>query len=225
MRHANLRIKRDGLRSETAPSLNRLVQSNVEDGDDPVVAVNDDDLITNDEVHVTAPLGIDLDECRRNLYHAYAGGHRGASAEGEVDVISPWDIPAGQDRLSDLGSLLRCQVDAAARLALTLLSLALLRGLLPGLALPLTGLALLTLLALRRLARALVPLTLLPAILLRALIALALSSLFLLTLGRLTCGLSFLPALRLALLLFLRASLRLTLFVVPTLGLATRRRL
>ena len=95
MRHANLRIKRDGLRSETAPSLSRLVQSNVEDGDDPVVAVNDDDLITNDEVHVPAPLGIDLDECRRNLYHAYAGGHRGASAEGEVDVISPWHIPAG----------------------------------------------------------------------------------------------------------------------------------
>jgi hypothetical protein len=205
-----------------------LVQSNVEDGDDPVVAVNDDDLITNDEVHVPAPLGIDLNECRRNLYHAYAGGHRGASAEGEVDVISPRHIPAGQDRLSDLGSLLRCQVDAVARLALprlTLLSLALLRGLLPGLALPLTGLALLTLLALRRLARALVPLTLLPAILLRALIALALSSLFLLTLGRLTCGLSFLPALRLALLLFLRASLRLALFVLPTLGLATRRRL
>ena len=248
---SNLRIRKDGLRSETAPSLSRLVQSNVEDGDDPVVAVNDDDLITNDEVHVPAPLGMDLDECRRNLYHPHAGGHRGAGAKGEVDVVSPRHIPAGQDSLSDLGSLLRCQVDAAARLALprlTLLSLpllrslawlslALLRGLLPGLALlrPLTGLALLTLLALRRLARALVPLLrslatllgliLLPAILLRPLIALALRSLFLLTLGRLTRGLSFLPALRLALLLFLRALLRLALFVVPTLGLAARRRL
>jgi hypothetical protein len=58
---SNLRIKRDGLRSETAPSLSRLVQLNVKDGDDPVVAVNDDDLITNDEVHVPAPLGRDLD--------------------------------------------------------------------------------------------------------------------------------------------------------------------
>ena len=75
---SNLRIRKDGLRSETAPNLSRLVQSNVEDGDDPVVAVNDDDLITNDEVHVPAPLGMDLDECRRNLYHPlflFKGSH------------------------------------------------------------------------------------------------------------------------------------------------------
>src|SRR5262249_45641380 len=96
----------------------------------------------------------------------------------------------------------------------------------------LTGLALLTLLALRRLARALVPLlrslatplglTLFPAILLRSLIALALRSLFLLTLGRLTCGLSFLPALRLALLLFLPALLRWAVLVAPARVLAPR---
>src|SRR5258708_25000050 len=79
-------IKRGGLRSETAPSLSRFLQSNVDDRDDPVVAINDDDLITNDEVHVPAPLGIDLDECRGNLYHPHAGWHRGAGAEGEVDV-------------------------------------------------------------------------------------------------------------------------------------------
>ncbi len=195
-----------------------------------MVAVDDDDLITNDEIHVPAPLGIDFNERRGNRYNPDAGWHRGAGAEREVDVINPRHIPAGQDRLSDLGSLLRCQVDAAARLALlrlTLLSLPLLRSL------AWLSLALLTLLALRRLARALVPLllslatllglTLLAAILLRPLIALALRSLFLLTLGRLTCGLSFLPALRLALLLSLRALLRLALFVVPTLGLATRR--
>jgi hypothetical protein len=77
---SNLRIKRDGLRSETAPSLSRLVQSNVEDGDDPVVVVND--VITNDEVHVPAPSGMDLDECRRNLYHPRAGGHRGGRRGG-----------------------------------------------------------------------------------------------------------------------------------------------
>jgi hypothetical protein len=102
-----------------------------------VVAINDDDLITNDEVHVPAPLGMDLDECRGNLHHAHAGWHRGAHANGEVDVISPRHIPTGQNRLSDLGPLLACQVDAAAPalLRLTLLSLTLL------------GLALLTLLA------------------------------------------------------------------------------
>ena len=78
---SNLRIKRDGLRSETAPSLSRLVQSNVEDGDDPVVAVNDDDLITNDEVQVPAPLRMDFDERRGNLHHPHTGWHRGAGAE------------------------------------------------------------------------------------------------------------------------------------------------
>jgi hypothetical protein len=238
---------------ETAPSLSRLFQSNVDDCDDPVVAVNDDDLITNDEVHVPAPLGMDLDERRGNLHHPHAGWHRGADADSEVGVINPRHIPAGQDCLSDLRALLRCQVDAAARLSLlrlallslpllrslAWLSLALLRCLLSGLALlrRLTGLALLTLLALRRLAGGLIALllslatllglTLLAAILLRPLIAitLALRSLFSLTLGRLACGLSFLPALRLALLLSLRALLRLALFVVPALGLATWRRL
>jgi len=141
---------------------------------DPVVAVDDDDLIANDEVHVPAPLGMDFDERGGNLHHPNAGWHCGADAEG-VDVVDPRRIPAGQDRLSDLRALLRPQVHAAARLALlrlTLLSLPLLRCLawlslawlsltwlsLAWLSLPwltgltplrrLTGLALLTLLAL-----------------------------------------------------------------------------
>jgi hypothetical protein len=141
-------------------------KSDVDDRDDPVVAVDDDDLITNDEVHVPAPLGVDLDERRGNRHHPHAGWHCGAGAEGEVDVIDPRHIAPGQDRLSDLRALLRCQVHAAARLALlrlTLLSLPLLRSLawlrlLPGLALlrRLTGL----LLALRRLASGLIALLL-----------------------------------------------------------------
>jgi hypothetical protein len=57
-------------------------------------------------------------------------------------------------------------------------------------------------------------LTLLAAILLRALITL--------TLGRLARGLAFLPALRLALFLALRALLRWPLHVMPALGLAAR---
>src|SRR5207249_2869340 len=95
---------------------------------------------TNDEVHVPAPLGVDLDECRGNRHHPHVGWHCGAGAEGKVDVIDPRHIAPGQDRLSDLRALLRCQVHAAARLALwrlALLRLALLlslRGLL-GLAL------------------------------------------------------------------------------------------
>jgi hypothetical protein len=203
------------------PIIPRLFLSDVDDRDDPVVAVDDDDLITNDEVHVPAPLGVDLDERRGNRHHPHAGWHRGADADGEVDVIDPRYIPAGQDRLSDLRALLRCQVHAAARLALlrlTLLSLSLLRSLawlsltwlslalLTRLALlrRLTCLALLTLLSLRSLARALIPLLRLPLLAL-------LRSRFALTLGRLTCRLSFLATLRLALLLSLRSLLGLAL--------------
>ena len=118
-----------------------------------MVAVNDDDLITNNEVHVPAPLGMDLDERRGNLHHSHARWHRSADADREVDVINPRHIPAGQDRLSDLRPLLRCQVYVAAGLALlglALLGLALLGLALLGLAL--LGLALLRLPLLRSLA-------------------------------------------------------------------------
>src|SRR6476661_5910943 len=152
------------------PQVCWLFQLDVDDRDDPVAAVNDDDLITNDEIHVPAPLGIDFNERRGNCYNPDAGWHRGAGAEREVDVINPRHIFAGQDRLPDLRPLLRCQVCAAAGLAL--LPLPLRRCL--------TSLALLTLLALRGLIRGLIALSLvrlgglLAAILLHPLIALAL---------------------------------------------------
>jgi len=213
-----------------------LFQSDLDDRNDPVVAVDDNDLITNDEVQVPSPLRMDLNERRGNFHHPQARWHRGADTDGEVDVINPRHVPACQDRLSDLGALLRRQVYAAARLALlrlallrlallslpllwslARLSLALLRRLtlLTALALlrRLTGLALLTLLTLRSLARGLVPLLLFLATLLGLT---RLCPLFSLTLRRLAGGLSFLPALQLALLLllFLRALLRLAL--LPT---------
>ena len=187
-----------------------MFQLDVDDRDDPVAAVDDDDLITNDEIHVPAPLGIDFNERRGNRYNPDAGWHRGAGAEREVDAINPRHISAGQDRLPDLRPLLRCQVCAGARLALlrlALLTLPLLRCL--------TSLALLTLLA-RGLIRGLIALSLvrlrglLAAILLHPLIALALRSLFPLSLRGLARGLALLPALRLALLLSLRGLLGLT---------------
>jgi hypothetical protein len=160
------------------PQVCWLFQLDVDDRDDPVAAVDDDDLITNDEIHMPAPLGIDFNERRGNRYNPDAGWHRGAGAEREVDVINPRHISAGQDRLPDLRPLLRCQVYAAAGLtllSLALLSLALLTlpllrcltrlslallgclTLLASLALlrRLTGLALLALLALRGLIRGL----------------------------------------------------------------------
>ena len=200
-----------GLQSETAPSFSWLLVSDFDDCDDPVVAVNDDDLITNHEVHVPAPLGMDFDERRGNLYHPDASWHRGADADGEVDVVNPRHIPAGQDCLSDFRALLRCQVDAAARLALlrfallrlTLLSLPLLWSLAWLSLLPLlwrlTGLALLTLLALRCLTGGLIALLLSLATLL---------------------GLTLLTLLPLALLVLLRLTLLALLALWTLLGLA-----
>jgi hypothetical protein len=199
------------------PQVCWLFQLDVDDRDDPVAAVDDDDLITNDEIHVPAPLGIDFNERRGNCYNPDAGWHRGAGAEREVDVINPRHIFAGQDRLPDLRPLLRCQVCAAAGLAL--LPLALLR--LALLTLPLlrclTSLALLTLLALRGLIRGLIALSLvrlgglLAAILLHPLIALALRPLVSLSLRGLARGVALLPLLRLALRLSLGGLLGLTL--------------
>ena len=202
--------------------------SDVDDRDDPVVAINDDDLIADDEVHVPAPLGMDPDERLGNHHHMHVTWHSGANAEGEVDVIDPRYIAADQDRFPNLRTLLRGQGDAAARLALlrlTLLRLSLLRSLawlslawlslawlslrwLTGLT-PLrrlTGLALLTLLALWSLTRGLLALLLPLATLLGLTLLALLRSRFSLALGRLACGLSFLAALRLALLLSLRTS-------------------
>ena len=199
------------------PQVCWLFQLDVDDRDDPVAAVDDDDLITNDEIHVPAPLGIDFNERRGNRYNPDAGWHRGAGAEREVDVINPRHIFAGQDRLPDLRPLLRCQVCAAAGLALRPLALLRLALLTLPLLRCLTSLALLTLLALRGLIRGLIALSLvrlgglLAAILLHPLIALALRPLVSLNLRGLARGVALLPLLRLALRLSLGGLLGLTL--------------
>jgi len=195
-----------------------------------VVAINDDDLIADDEIHVPAPLGMNPDEWRGNRHHPHAGWHRGADADGEVDVLDLRHIPAGQDFFPNLRPLLRGQAGAAACLALLRLTLrlSLLRSLawlslaslsLTRLSLPwltgltplrrLTGLALLTLLAL--LTRGLLALLLPLATLLGLTLLALLRARFALTLGRLASGLSFLAALRLALLLSFRGLLGLAL--------------
>jgi hypothetical protein len=93
--------------------------SNLEDSNDAVAPIDDDDLITDDEVHVTAPLRMDLDEHRRHRDDAYALRHSRSNREGEVDVGGA--RTAAQHGLTDLGSLLGCQRRASAlSLALTL---------------------------------------------------------------------------------------------------------
>src|SRR5215470_11643331 len=112
------------------------------DGDDPVIAVDDDDLVTDDEVHVAAPLRMNLDQRAGNLDHAHAGRHCCTDREREIDVIGTRHVAAGQHRLPDPSALLGCQGHAAASLALLHLRLARLGllALLPGL--PLRGLPL-----------------------------------------------------------------------------------
>jgi hypothetical protein len=227
--------------SRGRPTLGSSVQLDYENRNDLVATIDDDDLVADHEVPESSPLGVDAHDDGRDFDHPHARWHRGTHAHREVDVAGPRYIAAGQDRLSNLGALLRRQGRASARLTLlTLLSLA-------GLSLPLlTGLALLTLLSLRGLPLSLVSLlalrlrllVLLPLALSRGLIALLFSlatllgltllaaillrALITLTLGRLARGLALLSALRLALLLFLRALLRLPFHVLPALGLAAR---
>jgi hypothetical protein len=198
-----------------------------------MIAVHDDDLIADDEVHVPAPLGIDLDERRGNRHDADPGRHGCADAQGEIDVVDPRHVTAGQHCLPNPRALFRRQVGTATRLAclpllrLALLGLALLRmPLLRSLArLGLAWLALawlgptwlglaflrltrLTLLPLRPLTAGLVPLLLALVALLRLPLFALLRSRFGLGLAR---RLATLPALRAVLLLSLHPVLGWTL--------------
>jgi hypothetical protein len=139
-----------------------------------VIAVHDNDLVADDEIHVTTPFGVDFDERRRNLNDAHTGWHRSADPDREVYVACARHVASHQDRVPDPGPLLGRQVDRAAATTLALLSSALRR---------LTLLALLTLRGLALLRRALVALGLRGALALVALtLACALISLALTTL-------------------------------------------
>jgi hypothetical protein len=220
--------QKNGPRSGAVSSLTPVIRSDADDRNDPMIAVHDDDLIADDEVHVPAPLGIDLDERRGNRHHADPGRHGCADAQGEIDVVDPRHVTAGQHCLPNPRALFRRQVGTATRLAcLPLLRLALLRlPLLRSLArLGLAGLGLawlgptwlglaflrltrLTLLTLRPLTAGLVPLLLALVSLLRLTLFALLRSRFRLGLA---CRLPTLPALRAVLLLSLHPVLGWTL--------------
>jgi hypothetical protein len=222
-------------RGRSASSKARAAGTDRHDRHDLTAMVDNDDVVAYDEVLVSTPRRIDLDERRGDVDHSHARRDQCSDAQREVDIIHPRHVSAGEDCLLNLRALLRGQVHAASNLAL--LSLALL-----SLAL-LTGLALLTLLALGRLtcglimlllALALLGLTLLGltllalalhALTLHALLALTLLRLALLTmlallalaLLRLACGLIPLTLLGLALLALLLLGLagRLLAFLLP----------
>src|SRR6476469_2078401 len=87
--------------------------------DDSVTAIDDDDLVVDDEVHMPAPFRIDLDQGRWHRDDAYAGRHRGPDADGEVDVSGA--RPLGYHGIADRRALLGGQSFGA--LGLTLRSL------------------------------------------------------------------------------------------------------
>jgi hypothetical protein len=72
--------------------------------DDSVTAIDDDDLVVDDEVHMPAPFRIDLDQGRGHSDDAYAGRHRGPDADGEVDVGGA--RPLGDHGVADRRALL-----------------------------------------------------------------------------------------------------------------------
>jgi hypothetical protein len=130
---------------------------------DPMVAVNDDDFIADDEVPVSAPFRMNLDENLGYLDHMHVGRNGGADRDVEVDARDTRSTSAHQNRFPDLGALLGRQRHGAASLTSSRLTGLAWLGRLTLLA----GLPLLRLrLRLRRcalgLARALIPLALIP---------------------------------------------------------------
>src|SRR5262245_53627303 len=81
----------------------------VENRNDVMVAVDNDDLIIDDEVEEPTPLRMDFDQHRRDLDDMHRGGHDGANPDREVDVVHAWGIAAAQHGFPHPGSLLRRQ--------------------------------------------------------------------------------------------------------------------
>src|SRR5262245_29963600 len=89
------------------PDLSWSLQSDREDRNDLVATIDDNDLVANQKVPESPPLVMDVHDDRRDFNHAHARRHHGAHVDREVDIGGTRHIAAGQDRLSDLGALLR----------------------------------------------------------------------------------------------------------------------
>src|SRR5262249_38802550 len=121
--HTSTCTEKGATSSGDRPTLSSLFQSDREYCNDLVATIHDDDLVADHKVPESPPLRMDIHDDRGDFDHAYARRHRGAHVDREVDVAGTRYIAAGQDRLSDLGALLRRQADAATRRALLSLTL------------------------------------------------------------------------------------------------------
>jgi hypothetical protein len=80
---------------------------------DLTAAVDDHDLVTHDEVLMSAPCRVDLDQRRRDIDDANARRHHCSDTDREVDVVHARHVAAGEDGLLDRRTLLLRQVHAA----------------------------------------------------------------------------------------------------------------
>src|SRR5262245_51761712 len=78
-----------------------------------MVAVDNDDLIIDDEVEKSTPFRMDFDQHWRDLDHAHRSGHGRSNSDLEVDAIDPWCIAALQYGFAYPGLLLGRQCCAS----------------------------------------------------------------------------------------------------------------
>src|SRR5215467_5229610 len=88
-------------------------QLDLENCNNAVVAVDNDDLIIDDEIEIPTPFRMEFDQHRRDLNHAHRGGHRRSNSDLEVDTVDPWCIAALQHGFAHPGLLLGCQCRAS----------------------------------------------------------------------------------------------------------------
>src|SRR5262249_34380238 len=78
----------------------------LEHRNDMVVAIHDDDLVIVDEVEVSTPIRVVLDQHRRDLNDPNRCRYDGANRDVEVDARHPRCTATAQDGLAHLGLLL-----------------------------------------------------------------------------------------------------------------------
>src|SRR5262245_29902286 len=71
--------------------------------DDAMVPIHNDDLVIVDEVEITAPIRVVLDQHRRHFHDPNRCWHDGANRDVEVDVGHPRRTAAAQHGLAHLG--------------------------------------------------------------------------------------------------------------------------
>src|SRR6266581_1195555 len=87
-------------------------QLDIDNRNNVMVAVDNDDLIIDDEIEEATPFRMDFDQHWHDLNHTHRGGHDSANPDREVDVVNPRCVTALQHGFAYPGLLLRRQSHA-----------------------------------------------------------------------------------------------------------------